>query len=222
MQVDISFSASYLDDMKPKEDSHSAASPPLVGAGHVCPWWLGPVLASPVRRLFESPEKLLGPHVRAGMTVLEPGCGMGFFTLPLARLVGPTGRVICVDLQPRMIEGLRKRARRAGLLDRIESWVCAADDLGLGRWEGRIDLAVAIHTVHETGDDDRFLGQIARALKPGGILFLMEPRGHVSREAFATTLAAAGRLGLAERERPAVRKKLSAVLTKEDGADATP
>ena len=156
------------------------------------------------------------------MTVLEPGCGMGFFTLPLARLVGPTGRVICVDLQPRMIEGLRKRARRSGLLDRIEARVCAADDLGLGHWEGRVDLAVAIHTVHETGDDDRFLGQIARALKPGGILFLMEPRGHVSREAFATTLAAAGRLGLAERERPAVRKKLSAVLTKEDGADATP
>ena len=147
---------------------------------------------------------------------------MGYFSLPLARLVGPDGKVICVDVQPRMIEGLRRRAGRARLLDRIEASVCAADDLGLGHWEGRVDLAVAIHTVHETGDDDRFLGQIARALKPGGILFLMEPRGHVSREAFATTLAAAGRLGLAERERPAVRKKLSAVLTKEDGADATP
>ena len=217
-RVDNAVPASYLDNMKPKENSHSVASPPLVGPGHVCPWWLGPLLASPIRRLFESPEKLLGPHVRAGMTVLEPGCGMGFFTLPLARLVGPSGKVIAVDLQPRMIEGLRRRARRAGLLDRIEALVCAADDLGLGRWEGRIDLAVAIHTVHETGDDDRFLGQLARALRPGGALFLMEPRGHVSREAFAATLAAAERLGLVERERPAVRKKLSAVLTKGDAS----
>ena len=196
----------------------ASGTPPLVGPGHVCPWWLGPLLAFPIRRLFESPEKLLGPHVRAGMTVFEPGCGMGFFTLPLARLAGPSGKVIAVDLQPRMIEGLRKRARRAGLLDRIEAWVCAADDLGLGHWEGRVDLAVAIHTVHETGEDDRFLGQIARALKPGGILFLMEPRGHVSREAFATTLAAAGRLGLEEREGPAVRKKLLAILAKGRGA----
>ncbi|HQR68752.1 MAG TPA: class I SAM-dependent methyltransferase, partial [Thermoanaerobaculia bacterium] len=146
---------------------------------------------------------------------LEPGCGMGFFSLPLARLVRPEGRVICVDLQPRMIEGLRRRARRLGLLDRIETSVCTEEDLGLGRWEGRIDLAVAIHTVHETGDDDRFLGQIARALKSGGALFLMEPRGHVSREAFASTLAAAERTGLLERDRPAVRRRLAALLVKE-------
>jgi SAM-dependent methyltransferase len=117
-----------------------------------------------------------------------------------------------------MIEGLQKRARRSGLLERIEARVCAADDLGLGHWEGRVDLAVAIHTIHETGDDNRFLLQIARALKPGGTLFLMEPRGHVSREAFAATLAAAERLGLAERERPAVRKKLLAILAKGRGA----
>ncbi len=154
------------------------------------------------------------------MTVLEPGCGMGFFSLPLARLVGPEGRVVCVDVQPRMIEGLRRRAARARLLDRIEAGVCAADDLGIERWKERIDLAVAIHTIHEVGDDDRFLGQIARALRPGGALFLMEPRGHVSREAFAATLAAAERVGLLEKERPLPRRKLAAVLVKRDAASA--
>ena len=49
------------------------------------------------------------------MTVLEPGPGMGFFTLELARIVGPEGRVVAVDVQPKMVEGLQKRARRAGL-----------------------------------------------------------------------------------------------------------
>ena len=63
---------------------------------HVCPWWLGPILAGPIRRLIESPTRLLGPLVRSGMTVIEPGCGMGFFTLALAETVGfvNTGRAL--------------------------------------------------------------------------------------------------------------------------------
>jgi len=193
--------------------------PPLTGAGHVCPWWLGPLLASPLRRLFESPERLLGPYVRPGMTVLEPGCGMGFFSLPLARLVGPGGRVLCVDLQQRMIDGLRRRARRAGLLDRIQTSVCSERDLGLSRWDGQVDVAVAIYTVHETGDGEGFLGQVARALKPGGALFVVEPRGHVSREAFTATLAAAERVGLLERERPAIRRRLAALLVRTEAPE---
>jgi len=64
---------------------------------HVCPWWLGPLLASPVRKLVQDPARILAPHVREGMTVLEPGPGMGFFTIELARRVGPRGRVIAVE-----------------------------------------------------------------------------------------------------------------------------
>ncbi len=55
----------------------------------VCPWWLGYFLASPIRRLWQNPAQILRPYVREGMTVLEPGPGMVFFTLELARLVGP-------------------------------------------------------------------------------------------------------------------------------------
>ena len=54
-------------------------------AHRVCPWWLGYLLASPLRRLMANPRKLLAPYVHEGMTVLEPGPGMGFFTLELAR-----------------------------------------------------------------------------------------------------------------------------------------
>jgi SAM-dependent methyltransferase len=208
--------------MRLKEHPDSTRTPPVVGPGHVCPWWLGRLLASPVRRLFESPERLLGPHVKPGMTVLEPGCGMGFFSLPMALLVGPEGRVICVDVQPRMIEGLRRRARRARLLDRIEASVCASGDLGLSRWSGRIDLAVAIHTVHEVGDARGFLEQVAAALRPGGTLLLLEPRGHVAREAFEATLNTAESVGFVERARPAARRKLAAVLVKEGGAVPAP
>lgn len=79
-------------------------------AKHVCPWWLGYWLVSPLRRLWEHPVRMLGPFVREGMLVLEPGCGMGFFTLDLARMVGPRGRVVAVDVQERMLAGSRAPA----------------------------------------------------------------------------------------------------------------
>ena len=54
-----------------------------------CPRWFGYFLINPFRRFLENPRRILGPLVREGMTVLEPGCGMGYFTLPLGRMVGP-------------------------------------------------------------------------------------------------------------------------------------
>jgi ubiquinone/menaquinone biosynthesis C-methylase UbiE len=179
----------------------------------VCPWYLGYLLASPMRRLFENPEKMLSPLVRPGMTVLEPGCGMGFFTLPLARLVGTGGRIVCVDLQPKMIDALKRRARKAGLSDRIEAAVCEPDDLGLSCWEGRIDLALAIHMVHELPDVPGFLGQLHRALRPGGRLLILEPKGHVRPEQLEATVAVAEALGFSRGPAPGLEHRLAVVLT---------
>ncbi|MBI5905164.1 MAG: methyltransferase domain-containing protein [Deltaproteobacteria bacterium] len=82
----------------------------------VCPWWLGWFLAHPWRRRIHNPAGILRPYISEGMTVLEPGPGMGFFTMELARLAGPTGRVVAVDVQPRMLEGVRRRAEGRLLL----------------------------------------------------------------------------------------------------------
>ena len=79
----------------------------------VCPWWLGRILASPLRRLMYDPANILAPYVREGMTILEPGPGMGFFTLELARRVSACGRVVAVDIQPRMLDGLKRRAAKS-------------------------------------------------------------------------------------------------------------
>lgn len=98
-------------------------------AHRVCPWWLGYLLVNPLRRLVQNPVALLQPYVAEGMTVLEPGPGMGFFTLDLARLVGPAGRVIAIELQPRMLEALRRRAQRAGLGGRVEVRAAERDTL---------------------------------------------------------------------------------------------
>src|SRR5215475_14588300 len=77
----------------------------------LCPWWVGYLITSPFRKLWQNPALILEPHIRAGMTVLEPGPGMGFFTLEIAKLVGSSGRVVAVDVEPQMIEGLKRRNR---------------------------------------------------------------------------------------------------------------
>jgi ubiquinone/menaquinone biosynthesis C-methylase UbiE len=185
--------------------------------GHVCPWWVGYLLVTPLRRLFENPTKILGPHVKPGMTVLEPGCGMGFFSLDLARMVGPNGRVVCADIQEKMIARLLRRARKAGLADRIETSVCTANDLNLDHWLGSVDLATAIHMLHEVPDPQAFLTQVHDLLKPGGRLLILEPKGHVTAEAFETTLALARRSGYTELDPLQVRKDRAALLQKPGG-----
>ena len=90
-------------------------------AERLCPLWMGYLLLCPMRRWQEKPEELLAPYLRDGMTVLEPGPGMGFFTLPMSRMAGPAGRIVVVDIQPKMLESLRKRARKAGTLERIDT-----------------------------------------------------------------------------------------------------
>jgi ubiquinone/menaquinone biosynthesis C-methylase UbiE len=171
-------------------------------APHVCPWWLGWLLLSPLRRLTQSPARLLGPHVRPGMTVLEPGCGMGYFSLPLARMVGPTGRVVCVDLQPRMIAGLVRRAHKAGLGGRIDAVEGMLDDPRLDGLRGAVDFAAAVYMLHEVPDPEGFLARLGELLRRGARLLLVEPRGHVSAAAFETTVERAVGAGLKEMARP--------------------
>jgi SAM-dependent methyltransferase len=187
-------------------------------ANHVCPWWLGYALVSPLRRLWQRPDQILAPYVRPGMLVLEPGCGMGFFTLDLARMVGPTGRVVAVDLQERMLAGLRRRARRAGLLDRIEARLAGSDRLGVADLAGLVDVAFALHVVHEVPDIQGFFAEIAAALKPDGRLLFVEPRGHVSEDTFVASLALAEKAGFKIVDRPRIRHEPAALLTKKEEA----
>jgi tRNA A58 N-methylase Trm61 len=183
-------------------------------ANHVCPWWLGYLLVSPLRRLVQNPRAILRPHVSEGMTVLEAGPGMGFFTLELARLVGPKGRVVAVELQPRMLAGLRRRARKAGLLDRIDARQAPGEGMGVGDLERQVDLVLAFAVVHELPDAARFFAEAAAALKADGRLLLVEPRGHVSEQEFAATQQTAEQAGLRVQGRPTIPRAWSALLAR--------
>lgn len=172
------------------------------------------MLLSPLRRWMQDPSELLRPYLHAGMTVLEPGPGMGFFTIPLAQLVGDSGRVVAVDLQQKMIAALKRRAEKFNVARQVDARVTSAETLGVSDLSERVDFALAFAIVHELPSESRFFEEVSRALKPGALLLLAEPRGHVNHAAFDAELAAAANAGLDLKDRPEVRRCHGAVLIK--------
>src|SRR5215472_7400817 len=148
-------------------------------AHRVCPWWLGYWLICPLRRRGQNPAAILAPYVHPGMTVLEPGSGMGFFTLDLANLVGASGRVIAIDIQARMLERLRGRAAKVGLLDRIDVRLASPHSMGITDLRSSIDFTLAFAVVHEFLDAARFFAEVAAASRLDASLVLAEPKDHV-------------------------------------------
>lgn len=176
---------------------------------HCCPPWLSFTLTNVFRRLAHDPAAILGPFVRPGDTVLDIGCGPGFFTIPLARLVGGTGHVVAVDIQSGMLDRTRRRAEKAGLAARVR--LVKADETGL-HLEGAADLALVFWMAHEVKDLEKLFAGIRAALKPDGRLLLVEPRLHVTASGYGEILAAAARAGFETAETPAVRLSRAALL----------
>jgi SAM-dependent methyltransferase len=168
---------------------------------NVCPWWLCPTFDNPLRRLIHNPERILAGWVQPGETALDLGCGMGYFSIPLARLVGPEGKVICVDLQEQMLAGVRRRAERAGVENRIRLHRAGNDGIGLAE---TADFALAFWMLHEVPDQAAFLAEVRACLKPGGRLLVAEPRLHVGGAEFERSVEVARSAGLEIFAHPAV------------------
>lgn len=186
-------------------------------AQRVCPWWIGYLLVSPIRKWIEirNPEEFLSPYIKPGMTVFEPGPGMGFFTLPMAKLVGPTGRVIAADIQPKMLEVLRRRAAKAGLASRIETRLVSPNSLGIEDLENSVDFVLAWAMVHELPSADNFFAEVAATMERDAMLLFAEPSGHVDAAHFSGEVEAARLAGLVEVRRLDVPRSSAALLRKE-------
>ncbi|UCH11120.1 MAG: class I SAM-dependent methyltransferase [Fidelibacterota bacterium] len=178
---------------------------------HVCPWWFAYSFDNPIRRLVHPAGKIVRDYVGTEMTVIDIGCGMGYFALEMARRVGPEGRVIAVDLQEKMLVRVGKRAERAGLADRIILHPCGPDQLGVDQ---EVDFVLTFWMVHEVPDRDSFLDQVHRILKRGGSWLVVEPKVHTPQARFQALLASAGERGYEVLDRPKIRLSYAGVLGK--------
>ena len=127
------------------------------------------------REQTEQPEKALDAvAIEPGMTVADVGAGTGYFTLRIARRVGPQGHVVATDLEPRMLAVLAERATKAHLSN-IETRVVTNDDPRLD--PASLDLVLMVDVYHELAHPQAELAAVKRALRPGGRLALVEYRG---------------------------------------------
>ena len=180
---------------------------------HVCPWRAGPILNVALRKLFNNPVRITGPYLSDGMTAMDIGCGMGFFTLPMSTIVGEQGSVIAVDVQPEMLDGLKKNAQKAGRVN-ITAHLCDFDSLGIEQWTGAVDFVLVFWMLHEVPDAERLIKEVHTALMPNGKLLFVEPVAHVGSEKFQQSQDMIGRVGFTVLDNPKIPISRAAVFQK--------
>jgi SAM-dependent methyltransferase len=179
---------------------------------HVCPWWFCYAFDNPVRKLFHDPYKMLSPYVKQGFTVIDIGPGMGYFTIPLLKLVGKDGKVIAVDIQEKMLAVLRRRTIKAGVDSHLITHLSKPDDFGL---KEKADFILVFWMLHEVTDQIRFLKDVKKLMKSTASVLIVEPRLHVTKTAFDRTIKMAEESGLKIRAYPAISLSQAILLTQQ-------
>jgi ubiquinone/menaquinone biosynthesis C-methylase UbiE len=177
----------------------------------VCPVKLAGSLDTTLRSWLQNPQKILQPFINEGMTVVDFGCGPGFFSVAIARLVGRSGRVIATDLQEGMLAKVREKIQGTEFEERIILHQCTEDTIGI---TDQVDFVLAFYMVHEIPEKESFFNKINQILKPYGKMLIVEPPFHVSRSEFIKTLEIARKAGFSPAEGPRVFLSKTAILQK--------
>lgn len=177
----------------------------------VCPRWLCFTFDNALRRLVHNPDQITGRYLKEADVVLDVGPGIGFFTIPMARMVGESGQVIAADIQESMLKGIAGRAEQAGVAKRIILHLAGRDSLGVTK---QADFILAFWMAHEVPDQEHFYRQLHDVLKENGRFLLVEPKLHVSRAQFSAEITAARTAGFKLLENPAISLSMAALFTK--------
>ena len=176
----------------------------------VCPVKLANSLDNNIRRWLQNPQKILSSYVKEGMKVLDVGCGPGFFSVELAKMVGTSGKVYAVDLQEGMLQKLRDKIYGTPLEQIIQLIKCEKDEIVI---PDKVDFILAFYMVHEVPDKDRLLVTLKNFLNENGELLIVEPKlFHVSKKEFASTIEKAEAAGFKAAKGPKLPFSFSSVL----------
>ena len=178
-------------------------------SNRVCPVELAGGLDNRIRRWIQNPWKILKPYIEEGMTVLDMGCGPGFFSVVIAQMVGKSGRVIAVDLQEGMLRKLRDKIQGTELEERITLHKSEEQRIGVSE---RVDFILAFYVIHELPNPKAVLEELRSILQPKGQVLIVEPPFHVSKTAFEDTKTKARNAGFTSAEGPSVFLGRTAIL----------
>ena len=178
----------------------------------VCPVELADSLDSKIRRWLQNPHKILTPYIKEGMTVLDVGCGPGFFSVEMAKMVGSNGKVIAIDLQEGMLQKLFNKIKGTELEKRIKLSKCEQNKINVTE---KVDFILTFYMVHEVPDKNSFFKQLHNTLSDKGLFLLVEPKlFHVSRKEFESTIKLAENNGFERYQGPSLFASWSAILKK--------
>jgi ubiquinone/menaquinone biosynthesis C-methylase UbiE len=175
-----------------------------------CPVEIAGGLDNSIRRFLQNPQKLLKPFIGEGMTVLDLGCGPGFFSIEIAKLLGNSGKVIAADLQEGMLEKVNKKIRGTILEQRIELHKCQSNKVGVVE---KVDFILAFYMIHEVQDPDKLFNELKSILKPNGRIYIIEPKIHVSGKSFDEMTLKLEAIGFNIIDRPKVFFSRTLLLT---------
>jgi len=179
----------------------------------VCPWQASSILTSSIRKVLHDPQRILSPHLAEGMVTMDIGCGIGFFTIPMAGIVGKSGDVIAVDMQVEMLEGLKKYADKAGTTN-ITRHKCAQDSLCVEKWNGTIEFALVFFMLHEVPDTERLIKELYDVLSEKGKLLFVEPVLHVCKATFQNSVDMITKSGFKAVGAPEISMSRTVLFTK--------
>jgi ubiquinone/menaquinone biosynthesis C-methylase UbiE len=177
----------------------------------VCPVELAGSLDNKIRKWFQNPSKILAPFIKEGMKVLDVGCGPGFFSIEIAKMVGKKGEVFSVDLQEGMLQKLRNKISGSPLEEIIKPVKCEQNNININ---DKVDFILAFYMVHEVPDKDKLFYLLKNILNENGKFLIVEPKfGHVNKTEFEITISKAEKAGFLAAPGPKLHFSFSSVLT---------
>lgn len=178
----------------------------------VCPVELANSLDSKIRRWLQNPHKILAPYIKGGMKALDIGCGPGFFSIEIAKMIGRNGKIISADLQDGMLQKLKNKIKGTELESRIKLVKCDKSSINVSE---KVDFILAFYVVHEIPDKNNFFMELKNILNEKGEFLLVEPKlFHVSQSEFELTTRLAENNGFKIYKGPKLPFSWSAVLKK--------